>query len=138
MFGDKDMENYVDFMVSTLDDTINIQLRRLSRDKDDNLRPTLNKFLVPSWVKVNVSLVEKYTRSAKIKIEFEGYEYEFIWFLSRQKGPAILSGELYDKVKKYVYDSITDEEMFKRQKQIKFTEDFFEKLNEIKKDNGSV
>ena len=52
--------------------------------------------------KTEISVVESYTRSAKLKLVFCKYEKEDIFYMSRHKGPDALLGEIYDKISKIV------------------------------------
>lgn len=108
------MEKYVDFICSIIPSKqyTNIILSKEYRNKHNISINKLTK--APTLTKINV--VEKYTRSAKIEIEFNTlkvnddhltYKDTFIFYMSRKKGPERLLYELNRKIidrVSYIFD----------------------------------
>lgn len=98
---DNTMERYVAFICSELRDEYDVILNEPKRL--DGSRPPIKK--IGPWVKskVNVTILETYTRSAKLRLKF-GNEYvvEDIFYMSRHKSPDKLLEEIYTKIDKLV------------------------------------
>lgn len=65
------------------------------------------------YVPVNLEIKELLSRSIEIKIECLGYEKEFIFYLSRMKGPDVLLHELQIKIDEKVNEIVVENNMDK-------------------------
>ena len=59
---------------------------------------------------VDVEVIEKYTRSAKIRLIFDKYTDESIYYMSRKKGPEKLLSEIDSKITKIVNDRFIEDD----------------------------
>ena len=90
---------YVDFIVDNIiQDTLTVQLYKPFEDGSRmyvKLGPTV-------YCKVQIEVVEKYTRSAKLKLTFDRYEYEDIFFIPFSSSPDSIESKTLNRIEKIV------------------------------------
>ena len=99
-------QKYVDFILDNIiQDTITVQLYKPQEDGSrmvTKIGPTVNRI-----VKINV--VEKYTRSAKLKLTFDKYEVEELFFIPFSSSPESIEGKTRTKIEKIVNKTFIDD-----------------------------
>jgi hypothetical protein len=99
-------QKYVDFILDNIiQDTITVQLYKPFEDGSrmvTKIGPTVNRI-----VKINV--VEKYTRSAKLKLTFDKYEVEELFFIPFSSSPESIEGKTRTKIEKIVNKTFIDD-----------------------------
>jgi hypothetical protein len=99
-------QKYVDFILDNIiQDTITVQLYKPFEDGSrmvTKIGPTVNRI-----VKINV--VEKYTRSAKLKLTFDKYEVEELFFIPFSSSPESIEGKTRTKIEKIVNQTFVDD-----------------------------
>ena len=99
-------QKYVDFILDNIiQDTITVQLYIPQEDGSrmvTKIGPTVNRI-----VKINV--VEKYTRSAKLKLTFDKYEVEELFFIPFSSSPESIEGKTRTKIEKIVNKTFIDD-----------------------------
>jgi len=99
-FDNATMEKYVAFLCGELVSEYSVCL---SEPKGVDGTPARIKKAGPGVLcKTEISVVESYTRSAKLKLVFCKYEKEDIFYMSRHKSPDALLHEIYSKIDKVV------------------------------------
>lgn len=76
---------------------------------EDGSRPSINKLGPFVYIDVEVSVIDIYTRSAKLRLKFDGIEREDIFYMSSHKSPDQLSNEIYKKIDKIVNKAMIEE-----------------------------
>lgn len=118
---------YVDFMVSCIGESTGVFLSNPDKDymKIDH---TFTKLKVP----VDITVLDKYTRSVKLKLKFDRYEHECIFYMPFESSPESNLIKLNKKIDKivndaYINDDREDEirEMYKQER-----DKFADRLNE--------
>ena len=119
-------EKYIDFILDNfIGDKIKVQLPKPYKE-------------VVMWVKlgfvvyqeVEIEVLEKYTRSVKLKLLFDKYEIEQLFFIPIVSSPISIKEKFYNKVEKLVYKTFFEdgrqEEISKmyEEKQNKFFQNF--------------
>lgn len=144
---DNTMERYVAFICEELSDECNIILNEPIGL--DGIRPMIKKIGPRVKTKVNISVFESYTRSARLKLAFDKYEVVDIFYMSRHKSPDKLLNEIYIKIDKivnktFIEDGREDEiRKIYQVKHIEFNQKMKESFENIKliqneqKDKGS-
>lgn len=99
-------QKYVDFILeNVIQDTVIVQLYKPQEDGARmyvKLGHTVNRI-----VKINV--VEKYTRSAKLKLTFDKYEVEELFFIPFSSSPESIEGKTRNKIEKIVNKTFIDD-----------------------------
>lgn len=99
-------KKYIDFMLENIiQDNIRVQLPRPEEDGKlfwTKLGPTV-------YVKVDLEVIEKYTRSVKFKLKFDKYELEQIIFIPIESSPMSIEGKLHNKIEKLVCKTFLDD-----------------------------
>ncbi len=100
---DSIMERYVSFICEEIPGSMKVRISP-PPPKDDG---TLGYNIMPKigpWVtrNVGIEIIEKYTRSAKIRLSFDSYTDESIYYMSRRKGPETILDEIHNKIVKIV------------------------------------
>jgi hypothetical protein len=99
-FDNDTMEKYVAFICGELADEYSVTL---NEPKGVDGAPARIKKAGPRiHSKVYISVIESYTRSAKLTLVFDRYEKEDIFYMSRHKSPDVLLHEIYNKIDKIV------------------------------------
>lgn len=107
---DSIMERYVSFICEEIPGSMKVRISP-PPPKDDG---TLGYSIMPKigpWVtrNVGIELIEKYTRSAKIRLSFDSYHDESIYYMSRRKGPETILDEIHNKIVKIVNSRFKEE-----------------------------
>jgi hypothetical protein len=127
---------YVDFMVSCIGESTEVFLSNPDKDymKIDH---TFAKLKVP----VDITVLDKYTRSIKLKLKFDRYEHEGIFYMPVESSPLSNLSKLDKNITKivndaYIKDGREDEirEMYKQERG-EFANYLNEALVNIKKDH---
>ena len=134
------MENitrrYVDFMASCIGESTGVFLSNPDKDymKIDH---TFTKLKIP----VDITVLDKYTRSVKLKLKFDRYEHEDIFYMPFESSPMSNLSKLDKKITKivndaYIKDGREDEirEMY-REERNKFANYLKTAIDNIKKDH---
>jgi hypothetical protein len=99
-------QKYVDFILDNIiQDTITIQLYKpleTGARMYVKLGPTVH-------CKVKIEVLEKYTRSAKLKLTFDKYEVEEIFFIPFSSSPESIEGKTRTKIEKIVNQTFIDD-----------------------------
>ena len=88
-------QKYVDFILDNIiQDSITVQLYKPFEDGSRmyvKLGPTVH-------CKVQIKVVEKYTRSAKLKLTFDEYEVEELFFIPFSSSPDSIEKKTQNKI----------------------------------------
>lgn len=99
-------QKYVDFILDNIiQDTIRVQLYKPFEDGARmyvKLGPTVN-------CTVKISVIEKYTRSAKLKLTFDKYEIEEVFFIPFSSSPDSIESKTRNKIEKIVNKTFIDD-----------------------------
>jgi hypothetical protein len=99
-------QKYVDFILDNIiQDTITVQLYKPFEDGSRmyvKLGPTVH-------CKVQIEVVEKYTRSAKLKLTFDKYEVEELFFIPFSSSPDSIENKTRNKIEKIVNKTFIDD-----------------------------
>lgn len=131
---------YVDFILENIvKDSITVQLYKPCEDGKRmyvKLGPTVH-------CKVNIKVLEKYTRSAKLKLTFDKYEVEEIFFIPYSSSPDSIDLKTRNKIEKIVNNTFTEDnraedikEMYVQRSKMMFS-GISRYLKELKKDDDS-
>ena len=98
-------QKYVDFILDNIiQDNITVQLYKPFEDGSrmyTKLGPTVR-------CKVEIEIVEKYTRSAKLKLTFDKYEVEELFFIPFSSSPDSIEKKTQNKIEKIVNKTFID------------------------------
>jgi hypothetical protein len=99
-------QKYVDFILDNIiQDNITVQLYKPFEDGSRmyvKLGPTVR-------CKVQIKVVEKYTRSAKLKLTFDKYEVEELFFIPFSSSPDSIEKKTQNKIEKIVNKTFIDD-----------------------------
>ena len=99
-------QKYVDFILDNIiQDTITVQLYKPFEDGSrmiTKIGPQVNR-------KVKIEVVEKYTRSAKLKLTFDKYEVEELFFIPFSSSPESIEMKTRIKIEKIVNKTFIDD-----------------------------
>ena len=99
-------QKYVDFILDNIiQDSITVQLYKPMEDGARmyvKLGPTIHR-------KVKIEVVEKYTRSAKLKLTFDKYEIEEIFFIPFSSSPDSIETKTHKKIENIVNKTFIDD-----------------------------
>jgi hypothetical protein len=99
-------KKYIDFMLdNVIDSNIRVQLPNPQEDGKlfwTKLGPTV-------YIKVDLEVIEKYTRSVKFKLKFDKYELEQIIFIPIESSPMSIKEKLHNKVENLVCKTFLDD-----------------------------
>lgn len=99
-------QKYVDFILDNIiRDTITVQLYK---PFEDGSRMYVKCGLTVRY-QVKINVVEKYTRSAKLKLTFDKYEVEEIFFIPFSSSPELIEGRTRTKIEKIVNKTFIDD-----------------------------
>jgi hypothetical protein len=97
---------YVDFILDNIiQDSITVQLYKPMEDGARmyvKLGPMIH-------CKVKIEIIEKYTRSAKLKLTFDKYEHEDIFFIPFSSSPDSIETKTRKKIEKIVNDTFIND-----------------------------
>jgi hypothetical protein len=104
------MERYVAFICSELPKTRRVLLTPPPpMENGEYGYKRISKIGPHVYMYVEIEVVEKYTRSAKLCIKFEDYQMNDIFYMSRRKGPDKLLEEIDKKIEKIVNRTLIDD-----------------------------
>lgn len=119
-------EKYIDFI---LDNFIGSKIKvQLPKPYKEGVMWVKLGFVV--YQEVQIEVLEKYTRSVKLKLVFDKYETELLFFIPIESAPTSIKEKFYNKVEKLVYKTFFEdgrqEEISKmyEEKQNKFFQNF--------------
>lgn len=99
-------QKYVDFIIDNIiQDNSTVQLYKPQEDGARmivKLGPTVR-------CKVEIEIIEKYTRSAKLKLTFDKYEVEEIFFIPFSSSPQSIEDKTRTKIEKIVNKTFIDD-----------------------------
>jgi hypothetical protein len=99
-------QKYVNFILDNIiQDSTTVQLYKPLEDGSrmyTKLGPTVR-------CKVKIEIVEKYTRSAKLKLTFDKYEVEELFFIPFNSSPESIEGKTRTKIEKIVNKTYIDD-----------------------------
>jgi len=133
--NDDTMERYVNFICSEIPKEINVLMLR-----SNNGSMIYYKIGPKVYTKTKVEIVEKYTRSAKLRLIFDKYTDESVYYMSRKKGPEKLLSEINNKISKIVNDKFIEDNRIDEieeqymEKEKRFGEELSRALKNMKKD----
>lgn len=100
-------QKYVDFILDNIiQDKVSVQLYKPYEDGSRmfvKLGPTVH-------CKVKIEVVEKYTRSAKLKLTFDKYEVEEIFFIPFSSSPDSIEMKTRKKIESIVNKTFIDDD----------------------------
>jgi len=100
------IQKYVDFILDNIiQDNIRVQLYKPFEDGSrmiTKIGPTVH-------CKVKIEVIEKYTRSAKLKLTFDKYEIEELFFIPFSSSPESIEGKTRTKIEKIVNQTFIDD-----------------------------
>ena len=99
-------EKYRDFILENfIGDNLRIQLPKISEDG----KFMWTKLGLTTYIKVDIEIIEKYSRSFKVKLKFNGFEVEQLFFTPLESSPLSIKEKFVDKIKKLVVDTLGKE-----------------------------
>jgi hypothetical protein len=99
-------QKYVDFILDNIiQDSITVQLYK---PYEDGSRMS-TKIGPQVRCKVKIEVIEKYTRSANLKLTFDKYEVEEIFFIPFSSSPESIEGKTRTKIEKIVNKTFIDD-----------------------------
>jgi hypothetical protein len=131
-------QKYVDFILDNIiQDTITVQLYKPFEDGSrmvTKIGPTVH-------CKVKIEVLEKYTRSAKLKLTFDKYEVEELFFIPFSSSPESIEGKTRTKIEKIVNQTFVDDNRTEDIKQMyeqqsKLLGEAISKMMNNRKENG--
>ena len=94
-------EKYIDFILDNfIGDKIKVQLPKPYKG---GVMWVKLGFVV--YQEVQIEVLEKYTRSVKLKLIFDKYEVEQLVFIPIESAPTSIKEKFYNKVEKIVYET---------------------------------
>ena len=94
-------EKYRDFILENfIGDSIRVQLPKI----DEEGRAWNVKLGLSVYIKVDIEVIEKYSRSFKAKLKFNGFEVEQLFFTPLESSPPSIENKFKDKVSKLVVE----------------------------------
>lgn len=93
---------YVDFMVSCIGESTSVFL-----SNPDKNHTKIDRHFTTLKVPVSITVLDKYTRSVKLKLKFDRYEHEGIFYMPFESSPESNLIKLDKKITKIVNDAYT-------------------------------
>lgn len=112
-------EKYIDFIIDNfIRDKIKVELPRIEKDG----RVFWTKLGIVAYQEVNIEVLDRYTRSVKLKLSFEEYEVEKLLFIPLNSSPVSIKSKFYEMVQKTVLESLGSEKINKKyeERKLKF------------------
>ena len=99
-------EKYIDFILDNfIGDKIRVQLPRPEKDG----RLFWVKLGVVVYQEVQIEVLERYTRSVKVKLSFDKYEIEQLFFIPIESAPTSIKSKFLNKVEKLVCNAFIED-----------------------------
>ena len=99
-------KKYIDFM---LDNVIGSDIRVQLPNPQEDGKLFWTKLGPTVYIKVDLEVIEKYTRSVKFKLKFDKYELEQLIFIPIESSPMSIKEKLINKVEKLVCKTFLDD-----------------------------
>ena len=112
----KTQEKYTRFIKSIIPEKISVQLLTVKNYEDRPSRWTTKLGLCANK-KVDIQILDNYSRSIKLKLLWDSKTAELLLFCPSHKSPEKILNELRNKISKTVNSSYTDEELIKIQEE---------------------
>ena len=101
-------EKYRDFILENfIGDSLRVQLPKI----DEEGRAWDVKLGLSTYIKVDIEIIEKYSRSFKAVLKFNGFEIEQLFFTPLESSPPSIKEKFVDKIEKLVVDTLGQEEI---------------------------
>ena len=101
-------EKYRDFILENfIGDNLRIQLPKISEDG----KFMWTKLGLTAYIKVDIEIIEKYSRSFKAVLKFNGFGVEQLFFTPLESSPPSIKEKFVDKIEKLVVDTLGQEEI---------------------------
>ena len=99
-------QKYRDFILENfIGDSLKVQLPKI----DEKGRAWNVKLGLATYVKVDIEVIEKYSRSFKAVLKFNGFEVEQLFFTPLESSPPSIREKFADKVSKIVVKAFIDD-----------------------------
>ena len=123
-------EKYRDFILENfIEDNLRVQLPKI----DEEGRHWNVKLGLSTYIKVDVEVIEKYSRSFKAVLKFNGFEVEQLFFTPLESAPTSIKEKFVDKIEKLVVDTLGQEEIKRLNKERE--EKIYSKITSAVKNN---
>ena len=123
-------EKYRDFILENfIGDNLRIQLPKISEDG----KFMWTKLGLTAYIKVDIEIIEKYSRSFKAVLKFNGFEVEQLFFTPLESSPPSIKEKFVNKVEKIVVDTLGQEEIKRLNKERE--EKVYSKIASVVKNN---
>jgi hypothetical protein len=101
-------EKYRDFILENfIGDSLRVQLPKI----DEEGRHWITKLGLSTYIKVDIEVIEKYSRSFKVVLKFNGFEVEQLFFTPIESSPPSIKEKFVDRIEKLVVDTLGQEEI---------------------------
>ena len=101
-------EKYRDFVLENfIGDSLRVQLPKPTEDG----KLLWTKLGVSPYLTVNFEVIEKYSRSFKLKLKFDRYEIEQLFFTPLDSSPPSIKEKFVNKIEKIVVNTLGHEEI---------------------------
>ena len=101
-------EKYRDFILENLiGNSLRVQLPKI----DEEGRAWNVKLGLSTYIKVDIEVIEKYSRSFKVVLKFNCFEVEQLFFTPLESSPLSIKEKFVDKIEKIVVDTLGQEEI---------------------------
>ena len=101
-------QKYRDFILENfIGDSLKVQLPKI----DEKGRAWNVKLGLATYVKVDIEVIEKYSRSFKAVLKFNGFEVEQLFFTPLESSPTSIKEKFVNKIQKIVVDTLGQEEI---------------------------
>ena len=95
-------QNYIDFIIeNVIHPTLKIQLP-IPDDDGENYSVQEGTIL---YMDITIQVIETYTRAVKLKLNFDAYEKEQIFFIPITEAPELIERKLHYTLKKVVMET---------------------------------
>ena len=123
-------EKYRDFILENfIGDSLRVQLPKI----DEEGRVWYVKLGLSTYIKVDIEIIEKYSRSFKAILKFNGFEIEQLFFTPLESSPPSIKEKFVDKIEKLVVDTLGQEEIKRLNKERE--EKIYSKITSAVKNN---
>ena len=112
-------EKYIEFILENfIKDKITVELPRI----EEGGRVFWVEFGIVAYQEVNIEVLEKYTRSVKLKLSFDEFEVEKLFFMPIESSPVSIESKFYKMVQKTVVVFFGGEKLNKKyeERKLKF------------------
>ena len=109
-------EKYVDFIIDNfIQDKIKVELPRIEQDG----RVFWIKLGITAHQEVKIEVLDRYTRSVKLKLSFDEHEVEKLFFIPIESSPVSIENKFYKMVQKIVVEFLGGEKINKKHEERK-------------------